>query len=217
MVTLTLSLKAYEVLPVHTIQAILCMSPIVVHTMAFLSGLEETNIQYILIVVFVSLGAGSVIHGEVNGSLPGYTYQFLALMSIGLRAIYMKQITVLRGLDPLSILSLLSPLTFCSLVVPALYVEWGEVTFAELFRAKWSLLGNGIVAVGLQLSTIFIVTVASATEYAMIGTAKDLAVILASAIFFHAHISGLQYVGFVVVIFFTAAFVIEKQKGTAKK
>merc|ERR1719199_1807961 len=107
MVTLTLSLKAYEVLPVHTIQAILCMSPIVVHAMAALTGLEETNSRYILIVLFVTIGAGSVIHGEVNGNLPGYTYQFLALLSIGMRAIYMKQITVLRGLDPLSILSLL--------------------------------------------------------------------------------------------------------------
>jgi len=211
MATITLSLEAYSLLPIHTIQGILCMSPIVVHVLAVMGGLEETDIRSVLCVVVVSLGAAQVVHGEVAGNVAGYMYQFLALLLIGLRAIYMKHMTVLRGLDPFSILSILSPLAFISLLLPTIYIEWGNVTYAELFRVKWLLLLNGILAVGLQISTIAFVTVGTATEYAMVGTGKDITVILASALFFHAHISRYQCIGFAFVIICTSAFVLEKQ------
>ena len=39
------------------------MSPIVVHVLAVMGGLEETNIRGVVCVVVVSLGAAQVVHG----------------------------------------------------------------------------------------------------------------------------------------------------------
>ena len=182
--------------------------------MAWLSGLEQTNRRLISILVLGAIGAGSIIYGEAKGNLPGYTCQCFGLFTICLRAICMKRITILRGIDPFSVLSILSPLSFLSLVPPTLYVESGTVTSDEIFRMRWHLLFNGLVAIGLQLSTISMVSVASVTEYSLVGSAKDVIIVVSSAIFFHAYISYFQCVGFFLVLVSSIAFISERHYST---
>merc|ERR1719240_1035308 len=96
---------------------------------------------------------------------------------------------------------------------PFWVLESTALSFEAIYRIKWALLGNGCVAICLNISSLSFMRIAPPSLYALAGMLKDLAIIAVGSSYFGENFTSLQSFGFFVSILCTQFFVYYQKHG----
>merc|ERR1719316_1402287 len=84
------------------------------------------------------------------------------------------------------------------LSVPMYLVDAHHLSFAKVLDMKFVLFTNGLLAFGLNMTSMFFMKRCGATTYALTGVVKDIALILLCTVLFSHPMTTSQILGFVV-------------------
>eukprot|EP00930_Biecheleria_cincta_P014259 TRINITY_DN12352_c0_g1_i2.p1 TRINITY_DN12352_c0_g1~~TRINITY_DN12352_c0_g1_i2.p1 ORF type:complete len:332 (+),score=60.93 TRINITY_DN12352_c0_g1_i2:89-1084(+) len=180
---------------------------ITVYVMSLAIGAESFDSKQSLVLVLLAIATVGSIHGEVRFSLAGFVLQAVACLGDASKNIISAMLLSGAGkkLDPMSFSLLLSPLVlgFTGLLCVGQHQVQGMTSLPsqQAFERSWQLLlGNAVLAFGLNLAIAMFLRYSSALSFGMLGILKDILVVISSTALLGAHISGVQTVSFTMQI-----------------
>lgn len=176
---------------------------ITVYLMTLAMGMESFEWKQGMVLVLLAMATLGSIHGEVRFSLAGFGMQAIACLADASKNVMSGSLLSGAGqkLDPMSFSFALSPLVlaFVGIVFMVQHQVEGvaSVPSEQAFLNSWRLLlGNAVLAFGLNVAIAMFLRYSSALSFGMLGIVKDILVVLSSTALLGAHISPLQTVSF---------------------
>jgi len=192
---------AYLYISVAYIQMIKNTTSAFVFMFSILLGLERVNFSNTFAVGLVVTGLLLTTVGELNFALIGFLFQMGATLSDSLRLALTKIVLSSRhavNLDPMSALYYSSPTVLIILSVPMSLCDAQQLTMATVWNMKFALCASGLLAFGLNMTSMFFMKRCGATTFALTGVLKDIALILFCCEAFGHPKTAFQLTGFIV-------------------
>lgn len=199
--SLSLGNTAYFHLSVAFIQMVKNTTSAFVFIFSLSLGLESATLGSTFAVALVVVGLFLTSVGEMELSPVGLALQMGATICDAVRISLMKFLLSSKNavkLDPMSALFFFCPSICAVLTLPMLHYDLPRLTWEQLWSLKFVLLANALVALALNMSSIFFMQRCGATTYAITGVAKDVVLIVAAVQVFGHWLTQLQIVGFVI-------------------
>jgi len=162
-------------------------------------GLQTVNRLKILVIIWVCVSASICISGEVQFAWVGFVFQAVSQLAEVARMIMGEIVLSGHKLDPLTYTMFLAPICLVVLVI-ANILHFSPGTWPDFARMWPLLIGNACVAFALNVSVAATIKECSAVGFVLVGTAKDIVIVLFSACAFHEKVTGQQVLGFVLTI-----------------
>lgn len=180
---------------------------ITVYMMSLAIGAETFDLKQSLVLVLLAIATVCSISGEVRFSLAGFLLQAVACLGDASKNIISGMLLSGAGqkLDPMSFSFVLSPLVlgFTGLLCVAQHQVQGMASLPshQAFERSWQLLlGNAMLAFGLNLAIAMFLRYSSALSFGLLGILKDILVVISSTVLLGAHITSVQTVSFTMQI-----------------
>lgn len=180
-------------------------SPIFILLFAFAFGLEEPRVSLILIMLTICLGVAITVVGELQLNTMGLLLVLGATVASGFRWTITQ--ILLQNSDfrnPIAVIRALAPIQFLSLLLFSLIVEGPIAQFANMPSVKDGLVAfasmafGGVLAFCMTMAEFSLIKATSTVTLSVAGIAKELVLLLASAIAFHDVLTPLNILGLVV-------------------
>jgi hypothetical protein len=173
-------------------------TPVVVLLFSFMAGLNSPSFIQLLIVSIITLGVLISSVGEIRFSWIGFGLQVVALVSEGARLVMADHLLKELKLDPLSVLYYLSPLSFLLIALGFMLLEFDRFPFDSLQDPSLSgaLLFSGVLAFGLNVAVVLLISNTSALVLTLGGIIKDILLVGASVALFGSPVTPLQLGGY---------------------
>jgi len=198
-VALALGNTAYLYISVAYIQMVKNTTSAFVFMFSIMLGLEKGTFSSTFAVFTVVIGLLLTTVGELDFSLLGFVFQMAGTLSDSLRLTMTKIVMSSNHsvkLDPMSTLYYASPTMLLLLSVPMYVVDLPYLTFEKVWRMKFVLLANALLAFGLNMTSMFFMKRCGATTYALTGVLKDVVLILLCCALFGHPLTATQLLGF---------------------
>jgi drug/metabolite transporter (DMT)-like permease len=200
--SLILSNTAYLYLSVAYIQMLKAFVPVSILLLSWAARIKEPNRRLGGIVLMISTGVALASSGELHFNLVGFIYQALAVAFEASRLIMIELLLHGLKMDPLVSLHYYAPV--CALINLAVipfteglapfYAIWaGELSLAVLFS-------NALLAFGLNVAAVFLVSAGSGLVLTLAGVFKDILLITGSVLIFGTPITPLQVLGYAIAL-----------------
>ena len=136
------------------------MTPVVVLFCTWVFGLDKPSLKKFLNVSAIGVGVMLATTGEINFVMIGFLFQLAGLVFEGTRLTMVERLlsSAEFKMDPLVSFYYFAPI--CALMngVVALFIDLPKLTFAHVENVGlFTLLLNGLVAFGLNVSVVFLV------------------------------------------------------------
>lgn len=175
-------------------------TPVSVLLLSVLTNLEKASFIEVNIVLIICMGVALTSIGELEFSLIGFTFQFLAVIfesgRLVMTGIFLKRL----GLDSLSTLYYIAPLCGgligCACFAFEAYNLPADRMMSPMF---WGILVlNGLVAFTLNIASVMLIKHTSALTLTLAGVIKDILLVMLSLAVFGSPVTVLQYLGYAV-------------------
>lgn len=173
-------------------------TPVAVLILSFFAGLEKPSKVQLLIVSFISIGAGLATFGELRFSSIGFAFQIAGIFVEALRLVLADQFLKSIKIDPLSTLYYLAPPSFVFLFIGFVLFEMDKFSPDLIMSSTLAsiLLINGAAAFCLNIASVLLITHTSAMVLVLGGIFKDIMLVILSVIVFKSPVSMLQVMGY---------------------
>jgi drug/metabolite transporter (DMT)-like permease len=195
---------AYLHISVAYIQMVKNTTSAFVFMFSIMLGLETATVPTTFAVLLVVSGLWMTSAGELDFAWFGFLLQISATFADSLRLSLTKVLLSSQHavkLDAMSALYYFSPTVLLILSTPMYFVDFQRLTLHKLFEMKFVLLANAILALSLNMTSMFFMKRCGATTYALTGVVKDIALIILCCVAFGHPMSSLQLKGFFVSLF----------------
>ena len=201
-VSLILSNKAYIYLSVSYIQMLKAFTPVAVLIFSFTMGLEPSSLTEFYIVLIICIGVAMTSAGETYFSLPGFTFQALAIIAESSRLVLVNLLIKELKLDPLSTLYYIAPPCALVIAMACLFFEANSLPWDRMLTLEFAfiMLINGAVAFTLNIAVVLLISNTSALVLTLAGIVKDVLLVVLSMAVFGSPVTLLQYIGYAVAL-----------------
>eukprot|EP00238_Polyblepharides_amylifera_P012553 CAMPEP_0196585170 /NCGR_PEP_ID=MMETSP1081-20130531/49735_1 /TAXON_ID=36882 /ORGANISM="Pyramimonas amylifera, Strain CCMP720" /LENGTH=309 /DNA_ID=CAMNT_0041906631 /DNA_START=279 /DNA_END=1208 /DNA_ORIENTATION=- len=207
--SLWLSNSAYLHLSVSFIQMTKALMPGLVYMIGCFMRTEQYSRKVTLNMAVIAVGVGIAAYGEVNFVVIGVVQQLSSLLFEATRLMLVQVLINSQGMsmNPIQSLYYVSPACLLGLTGPFLYFEFPEIMARTVWNINpWVLVGNAVIAFGLNLAVFLLIGKTSALTMNIAGVIKDWLLIWMSANVFAAPVSTLNLAGyflaFMAVVFY---------------
>jgi drug/metabolite transporter (DMT)-like permease len=185
-------------------------------------GLYRINLSIFATVCVICAGVTISSYGEMDFNILGIIIQCAGIGSEAIRLALSELLLSPSGIkmDPLTALYHFAPVCMVFCLLAAAIVE-GPYVFLDSVGVwgVWMLLGNCVVAFGLNLSAVFLIRHTSSLTLTVCGIPKAVLTMVVSTQFWGERISLVQLLGFMIAsagVVHYSQLDIRKDKGTAK-
>jgi hypothetical protein len=202
--SLGLGNTAYLYISVSYIQMVKNTTAAFVFMFSIMLGLETGTYSTTLAVVIVVVGLLLTTAGELDFAWLGFIFQIGATVADSLRVTLTKLVmssTYSVKSDPVSNLYLISPTTLVLLTLPMYLVDYPHLTAAIVWRMRYVLLTNALLAISLNMTSMFFIQRCGPTTYALTGVVKDVALIAFCWLAFGHPMGRSPLTGFIISLF----------------
>ncbi|KAI0013326.1 TPT-domain-containing protein [Xylariaceae sp. FL0662B] len=193
----------YLYLSVAFIQMIKATTPVAVLLSSWAMGLAPPNIKQLLNVSAIVVGVMIASFGEIKFVWIGFIYQLGGLLfeAIRLNLVQALLSSAEFKMDPLVSLYYFAPVCAAMNGVVALIWEIPKVSMAEVYHVGlFTFFLNGLCALLLNVSVVFLIGKTSAVIMTLCGVLKDVMLVAASMLIWGTPVSGLQAFGYSIAL-----------------
>eukprot|EP00392_Amoebophrya_sp_AT5.2_P016822 g17123.t1 len=219
-----LSNVAYKYATISFIQMMKELNVVIVYSLSLLVGLEKLHWRLLLILCWIVFASYFSISGEAKFVAMGFVVQlssqlFECTRIVGVNKVLSNSDWCVKKVDPLSFLLLVSPCCFLALLV-ALAFSWESAIYTAGVANLGALLGNGLVALGLNVCMALMMSAFAAITFVIVGVVKTVLIVLTGIVVFSESVSSMQVFGFSCQVIGAALYsyqrVLMAQEATAK-
>jgi hypothetical protein len=199
--SLGLGNTAYLYISVSYIQMVKNTTAAFVFIFSIMLGLEIGTKSNATAVAMVVIGLLLTTAGELDFAWLGFIFQIGATVADSLRVTLTKILMSSKHsmkFDAISNLYLVSPTTLVVLTLPMYLIDYPHLTAAVLWKMRYVLVTNALLAFGLNMTSMFFIQRCGPTTYALTGVVKDVALIGFCWLFFGHPIGREQFSGFLI-------------------
>lgn len=182
------------------LQMLKAFTPVAVLLLSVLTNLEKASFVEVNIVLIICMGVALTSIGELQFSMIGFTFQFLAVLfesgRLVMTGVFLKKL----GLDSLSTLYYIAPLCGGLIGCACFAFEAYHLPAERLMSVTFwlMLILNGLVAFTLNIASVMLIKHTSALTLTLAGVIKDILLVLLSMAVFRSPVTLLQYLGYAV-------------------
>ncbi|ORY25478.1 triose-phosphate transporter family-domain-containing protein [Naematelia encephala] len=195
-ISLVLGNMAYVHLSVSFVQMLKSLILLLTLVIQLVARLQAYSHYQMFIIIVSSVGCYIAASGEVQFDMFGFACQISAVVAEAARLVLVEVMLKDHKLDPLSSIALYAPLclVFIGCMIP--FLE-GALPIDNLYKVGvLMLLVNGLVALLLNVASVFVIQSVGSVVLSMSGVVKDILLIGISAIFMGSHVSLHQVLGY---------------------
>lgn len=197
---LSCSNRAYLYCTVPFLQFMKESNVAVVFALAVCAGLQKCTRTRIFVLLWIMLGAGMAIHGEVHFVFIGFSIQALSqLGECGKTVLGEWIMTDGFKLDPLTYTMFMSPICSCILLVFTAFT-WDHEILVQFTKWWPVLLPNALVAFALNVICATVIKECSGITFMLTGLVKDMVIVLGCMVMFGDVVVRQQFIGFAVCL-----------------
>ncbi|MCJ1314587.1 hypothetical protein MMC25_008269 [Agyrium rufum] len=189
----------YLYLSVAFIQMLKATTPVAVLMISWIMGLQPPNMKLFLNVSVIVVGVIIASFGEIDFVLIGFLYQLGGVVFEATRLTMVERLlsSAEFKMDPLVSFYYFAPVCAVMNFVVALIFEIPRITLTEISHVGYfTLLLNATIALGLNISLVFLIGRTSSLVLTLCGVLKDIILVFASIMIWGTPVTGLQFFGY---------------------
>ncbi|KAG8409991.1 hypothetical protein J3459_007762 [Metarhizium acridum] len=193
----------YLYLSVAFIQMLKATTPVAVLIAGWSLGVSQPNLKQFLNVSAIVVGVIIASFGEINFVLIGVLYQIGGIIFEALRLTMVQRLLSSADfkMDPLVSLYYFAPVCAVMNGVVALLWEVPKVSMADVYNVGlFTFFLNGLCALMLNVSVVFLIGKTSAVVLTLCGVLKDIMLVVASMIIWGTPVTALQFFGYSIAL-----------------
>lgn len=213
-VSLLCSNSALTRLDVATIQVLKSLNPPMIYLIGIWTGVEMISARTASILVAIGTGIVFSVRGSPQFHASGIALQTISIIADSTRYIRLQGLLQSKhlNLDSLNVLRVVAPSTAVILWIPASYLEFSEIFFAEnslKLALVWVVL-SCTLACCLNITSNAFIRSTSALTMSVTGVIKDVCMIAISIVVGGADVSFEECAGFAITLAGSCAYNLSK-------
>ncbi|TWU78802.1 hypothetical protein ED733_007214 [Metarhizium rileyi] len=193
----------YLYLSVAFIQMLKATTPVAVLIAGWSLGVSQPNLKQFLNVSAIVVGVIIASFGEINFVLIGFLYQIGGIVFEALRLTMVQRLLSSADfkMDPLVSLYYFAPVCAVMNGVVALLWEFPKVSMTDIYNVGlFTFFLNGLCALMLNVSVVFLIGKTSAVVLTLCGVLKDIMLVVASMMIWGTPVTPLQFFGYSIAL-----------------
>ncbi|KAK9441566.1 DUF250 domain membrane protein [Metarhizium brunneum] len=193
----------YLYLSVAFIQMLKATTPVAVLIAGWSLGVSQPNLKQFLNVSTIVVGVIIASFGEINFVLVGVLYQIGGIIFEALRLTMVQRLLSSADfkMDPLVSLYYFAPVCAVMNGVVALLWEIPKVSMTDVYNVGlFTFFLNGLCALMLNVSVVFLIGKTSAVVLTLCGVLKDIMLVVASMMIWGTPVTPLQFFGYSIAL-----------------